>query len=284
MKKIAVLQDDLKNKIYTIRNTKVMLDKDLAEIYKVETKRINEAVKNNQDKFPSDFYFELSTEEFDDLRTKFPTANFSKTRFLPKAFTENGIYMLATILKSKVATEVTLALIRTFSFLRENLYLANPETRFLQIEKKLLEHDACISSIQKALSIEEVPKSGVFYNGKIFDAYVFVSKLIKSAKKQIILIDNYVDESVILMLGKNEKASICIYTQTITKTLSLDIQKYNSQNKNQITIKQTNSFHDRFLIIDNDIYHIGASIKDLGKKTFAFSKMDNADIKLLERL
>lgn len=278
---IMLSVSDLKNQIYVFRDTQVMLDRDLALIYGVETKRINEAVKNNKEKFPQDFFFELTQDEFEDLRSKKTTTNYSKVRTLPKVFSEKGIYMLATILKSDVATQASIALIRAFSEMRQGLYNL-PFERFERIEQRLAEHDKSISTIQKAL--ESTPPSyGIFYDGEIFEAYAFVSELIKKAKARIILIDNYIDESVLVMLSKNPKIQITLYTKTISQQLGLDVNKYNAQYGN-LTIKQDKSFHDRFLVVDDEIYHIGASLKDLGKKIFAFSKMRDEDIGLFQRL
>ncbi len=277
---------NIKSKIYTIRGMHVMLDRDLAELYGVETKRINEAVKNNQDKFPNDFYFELIENEFEDLRSKLSTANFVKTRINPKVFTEQGIYMLATILKSKVASQITVSIIRTFANMRK-LIASNTEMfqRFERIEQRLSTYDDNFNQLFTALEEKsKKPKQGIFYNGQVFDAYSFVADLIRDAKESIVLIDNYVDDTTLTLFSKNKNISVTVYTQTITKQLKLDLQKYNSQYKN-ITLKTFKDSHDRFMIIDNkEVYHIGASLKDLGKKWFAFSRFDVACFGLLERL
>ena len=278
--------ENIQDKIFTIRGLQVMLDRDLAELYGVETKRINEAVKNNPDKFPDDFMFQLNEEEFEILKSKFSTANFSKTRVLPKVFTEQGVYMLATILKSKVATQTTIAIMRTFTkmkhFLQNNSLIWE---RFERIEHRLAIHDEKIDKLFKAIEYKNIkPTQGIFFDGQIFDAYEFINQIIKGAKKEIKLIDNYIDESVLTMFSKVPDIKVTIYTKTITKQLKLDLQKYNLQYKN-IEIKEFRNSHDRFLIIDNtEIYHIGASLKDLGKKWFAFSKMDKDSLKILEKL
>ncbi len=276
---------DIKSKIYTIREQQVMLDKDLAELYGVETKRINEAVKNNIDKFPDDFYFELAENEENSLRSNFSTLKNSirgKHRKYPiKAFTEQGVYMLATILKSKIASQITVTIIRTFANMRKLINSNNFYTEQLKnIEKRQLSYeiksDENFDKIFKALeSNEPIQAQGIFYNGQIFDAHNFVSDLIRSAKKSIVLIDNYVNDTTLTLFSKNQKVDITIHTNTITKSLKLDLEKYNKQYK-KISIKTTKDFHDRFLILDNkEVYHIGASLKDLGKKVFAFSKMKN---------
>jgi len=280
----------VKDKIYTIRGKEVMLDRDLAELYAVETKRINEAVKNNPNKFPQDFYFELYDDEFNDLKSKISTANFSKVRINPKVFTEQGVYMLATVLKSKIATEVTISIMRTFTkmklFLSQN---SNLFQKIEQVEKRQLAYeidtDKKIDKLFKALESKTIkPTQGIFFDGQIFDAYKFVNDLIKSSKNSIILIDNYIDESTLTLFSKIPKIKVTIYTKTITKQLQLDMKKYNQQYSN-ITLKTFKNSHDRFLIIDDEtVYHIGASLKDLGKKWFAFSKMQKDDLKILDRL
>ena len=280
----------IQNKIYTIRGMQVMLDRDLAALYGVETKRINEAVKNNPDKFPDDFMFELSDDEFADLRSKISTSSWGGTRYAPKAFTEQGVYMLATIIKSKVATDTTIAIMRTFTsmkhFLSQNASLF---AKIEQVEQRQITYE--IQTNQKIDKIFQViednslkPKQGIFFDGQIFDAYAFVADLIKSAKVSIVLIDNYIDESVLTLFSKNQDVDVTIYTKAMTKQLKLDLKKYNAQYK-PIKIKTFKESHDRFMIIDEDaVYHIGASLKDLGKKWFAFSRMDKENLKILERL
>ena len=283
-----VVNDNIKieNMIYEIRGKKVMLDSDLAKLYNVETKRINEAVKNNQDKFQDDFYFELSDYEFEDLRSKFSTANFSKTRINPKVFTEQGIYMLATILKSKIASQVTVYIIKTFANLRkiisQNISMFE---RFERVEQRLNIHDKNFDKLFEALEDKTLKaKQGIFYDGQIFDAYVFVNDLLKLATTEIILIDNYIDETVFTIFSKYPNIRIKIYTQNISKQLKLDFEKYSKQYQN-IELKEFKNSHDRFLIIDKkNIYHLGASLKDLGKKWFAFSKFEMNTFDVLARL
>ncbi len=286
MQNLIINENSIKDKIHTIRNLQVMLDKDLAELYGVETKRINEAVRNNQDKFMDDFYFELTNNEFENLRSKFSTANFSKTRTNPKVFTEQGIYMLATILKSKVASQVTVYIIKTFANMRklisQNISMFE---RFERIEQRLTIHDENFDKLFEALEDKTLkPKQGIFYDGEVFDAYVFINDLIKIAVDEIILIDNYIDETVFIIFSKYPNIKIKIYTKTITKQLKLDFQKYQTQYKN-IELFEFKNSHDRFLIIDKkEVYHLGASLKDLGKKWFAFSKFEIENLKILDYL
>ena len=275
MQDLIINENSIKDKIYTVRNMQVMLDRDLAELYCVETKRINEAVKNNKDKFMDDFYFELNNLEFEYLRSKISTTSFIKTRTNPKVFTEQGIYMLATILKSKVASQVTINLIKTFANMRklisQNIALFE---RFERIENRLTIHDKNFNILFKALEDKNnIPVQNIFFDGQIYDAYSFVNDLLKLAKEEVILIDNYIDDTVFTLFSKYPNINFTIYTSTISKQLKLDFEKYSKQYRN-ISLKTFKSSHDRFLIIDKkEIYHLGASLKDLGKKWFAFSKM-----------
>jgi len=234
----------------------------------------------NDDKFPDDFTFELDNAEFSNLRSKISTANLSKVRSNPKVFTEQGIYMLATILKSKIAADVTVSIIRTFANMRKlinsnNFYL----TQLKELEKRQLiyeiKSDNNFNKIFKAIECKNIiPTQGIFYDGQIFDAYVFVNDLLKSAKSEVVLIDNYIDESVLTLFSKYQDINFTIISSDTTKRLKLDIKKYNAQ-YNNLTLKYSNTFHDRFLKIDKTTYHLGASLKDLGKKVFAFSKMED---------
>ena len=276
----------IEDKIYTIRSTNVMLDRDLALLYGVETKRINEAVKNNLDKFPKDFMFELNDNEYENLKSKFSTSSWGGRRTKPKFFTEQGVYMLATILKSKTATDVTISIMRTFTKMRHFLNTnASIFQRFERLEQRVSLHDEKIDKVFQALENKNTtPSQGIFYDGEIFDAYEFVSSLIKSAKKEIVLIDNYIDETILTLFSKNQNVEVTIFTKTVSKGLKLDLQKYNEQYR-AIKVKEFKNAHDRFLILDKkEVYHIGASLKDLGKKWFAFSKMDIDSIGVLERL
>lgn len=291
MNNIITDNQTIQNKIFAVRGLQVMLDADLAELYGVETKRINEAVRNNPDKFPSDFYFELSKEEDEILRSKISTfkESLKNRKYSSKVFTEQGVYMLATILKSKIASDITISIIRTFAQMRK---LINDNSlllsQFKELEKRQLSYeiktDEKLDKIFEAIEATEIkPSQGIFYDNQIFDAYAFVSDLIKSAKNTITLFDNYIDESVLTLLSKNQTVKITIHTKNISKQLKLDVEKYNSQ-YNPIELKKFDLSHDRFLLIDDEVYHIGASLKDLGKKWFAFSKMEKASFEIMERL
>jgi hypothetical protein len=286
----------IKSKIYTIRGMQVMLDSDLAELYEVDTKVFNQAIKRNIDRFPEDFRFQLIEEEFENLRSQFVTSSFiSKKhggrRYLPYVFTEQGVSMLSAILKSKIAVDTSLKIMRTFVNLRRNL-IQNSTLfdRLEQIEKRQLSYeiksDDKFEKVFEAIEEKSIkPKQGIFYDGQVYDAYIFVSDLIKSAKSSIILIDNYIDDSVLTLLSKNNKnISINIYTKDISKQIQLDIKKYNQQYQ-KIEIKKFTNSHDRFIILDKkEVYHIGASLKDLGKKWFAFSKLDMNASEILSKI
>ncbi|MFK5976194.1 MAG: ORF6N domain-containing protein [Sulfurovum sp.] len=283
---------DIKNKIYTIRNVQVMFDRDLSELYKVETRRLNEQVKRNSKRFPSEFMFQLSKEELENWKSQYATSSkeIMGLRKPPYVFTEQGVSMLSAILRSDIAIEISIHIIKSFIEMKKiisintNLFqrLENIESNHLKYK---LESNEKFNKIFDALESNEIEhKQGIFYDGQIFDAYTFISDLIREAKKSIILIDNYVDDSVLTLFSKNQNIDIMIYTQNISKQLKLDLKKYNSQYDN-ISIKSFKDSHDRFMIIDNiKVYHIGASLKDLGKKWFAFSKFDINTLNILERL
>lgn len=279
---------DIQSKIYTIRGLQVMLDRDLAKLYEVETKVFKQAVNRNIERFPQDFMFELTKEELENWRSQFVTSNSDKMglRRAPYAFTEQGVSMLSGILKSKVAIEVSVNIIRTFINMRK-LISSNSMLfqKFEYIEQKLIQHDEKFAKVFEAIEQKELkPSYGIFYDGQMFDAYIFLSDLIRGAKSKIVLIDNYIDDSVLILFSKNQDVDVMIYTHTVSKQLKLDIEKYNSQYK-AITIKSFKNSHDRFMIIDdNEVYHIGASLKDLGKKWFAFSKIGIEPFDILDKL
>ncbi|EHM7981285.1 MULTISPECIES: ORF6N domain-containing protein [Bacteroidota] len=277
--KPAISPKEIKNLIYTIRDKQVMLDSDLAVLYQVETKNLNKAVKRNIDRFPEKFCFQLTVEEVDFLRFQFGTSNVGRggRRYLPYVFGEQGIAMLSTVLRSDVAVKVSIEIMDAFVEMRRML-ISNASLfhRLDKIELKQLKADQKIEEIFKALESDKLySEKGVFYNGQVFDAYTFVADIVRSAKSSIILLDNYVDDTVLTLLGKrNTNVTATIYTKTISSQLRLDVQRYNSQYP-PIDVKIFSDAHDRFLIIDQtELYHIGASLKDLGKKWFAFSRMD----------
>ena len=265
---------DPDNLIRFIRNQWVLLDKDLADLYGVSTKVLNQQVKRNIERFPSNFMFKLNKDEFHELVTNCDRSNTLKhSSVMPNAFTEQGVSMLSAVLRSPAAIQVSIRIIESFVRLRK---LALYNTSILQrldiMENKQQEADKRIIEILKIIGhSQQIPSQGIFYNGQVYDAYSFVSDLIRSAEKQIMLIDNYIDDTVLTLLDKrNDSAVATIYTSHIDKKLRLDIRKHNAQYK-PISILSYSKAHDRFLIIDDNVYLIGASIKDLGKKWFGFT-------------
>ena len=270
-----------------------MLDSDLAELYQVETRVLNQAVKRNIERFPDKFRFQLAEDDFLNLKsqTVISSSEHGGRRKLPFVFTEQGVSMLSSVLRSETAIKVSILIIDAFVEMRRFLFEnANLFNRLDNIEKKQLNYqiksNKKFEQIFKAIEDKSIkPKQGIFYDGQIFDAYVFVAGLIKSAKNSILLIDNYVDESVLQLFTKRSKnVHATIYTKKISRQLTLDLKKHNEQYPS-IEIKEFTKAHDRFLIIDQkELYHFGASLKDLGKKWFAFSKMDMEALDLIANL
>ena len=284
--------DEIHSKIFTIRGKQVMLDSDLARMYQTETKYINRSVSRNLNRFPVDFAFQLNDNEWESLRFQIGTLNEKTTRgkhrkYLPWVFTEHGVTMLSAVLNTDVAVEVSIHIIKAFVSMRKfMLNNASVFQRLNQVELNQLKSNERIDNIFRALEkTKSIPTQGVFFDGQIFDAYDLISKIIRSANKEIILIDNYIDESVLLLLTKRDvNVEAIIYTKKVTKQIELDLAKHNLQYPS-IEIKTLNSAHDRFLIIDrNELYHIGASLKDLGKKWFAFSRLNEFLPELLSKL
>ena len=265
--------------IYTLRDVQVILDEDIAGLYGVKTKRLNEQVKRNIDRFESDFMFKLTSEEFSILRSQNVTASWGGRRSLPFAFTELGVAMLSSVLSSKEAIEVNKKIMRAFSAMRRFL-VSNAQVfqRLDNLEYKLIATDEKVTLLYNKIEEGKLePRQGIFFDGQIYDAYEFVCGLIKGAKTRIVLIDNYVDDSVLTMLDKRETGvSATVYTQKISPQFQLDINKHNAQ-YSAIEVKEFTKSHDRFLILDNQVYLIGASLKDLGKKWFAVSLMSETD-------
>jgi hypothetical protein len=264
-----------------------MLDNDLAELYGVETRVLNQIVKRNINRFPERFRFQLTKNEFDNLISQNVTSSWGGVRKSPVVFTEQGVAMLAGLLKSDIAVDVSIKIIDAFVAMRQFISknaqifsrLDNVEIKQITFEEKTNEN---FNKIFDALETHK-PKQGIFYDGQIFDAHKFVSDLINSAKKDVILIDNYVDYNTLLLFSELKNVGVVIYTKNITDKLKLDIDKFQSQYF-KVIVKKLDKSHDRFLIIDKEVYHFGASLKDLGKKWFAFSKLDFSSLDLLHKL
>lgn len=281
-KGVTISQKQIENRIFTIRGSQVMIDRDLAEMYQVETKVLNQAVKRNIERFPELFRFQLTNNEKIELVTncdRFESLKHSSNT--PFAFTEQGVAMLSAVLRSDIAVQVSIQIMNAFVEMRK--LIANHSgllQRMEGIELKQLETDQKFEQIFKALESKDlIPAQGVFFDSQVFDAYHLASKIIRSAKKHIVLIDNYIDENTLAHLAKKQKdVSVLLLTKTVSKQLNLDIKKANEQ-FGGFEAKQFDKSHDRFLVIDGkEVYHLGASLKDLGKKWFAFSKMDKSSL------
>jgi len=287
---LVKFEDSIRDRIYSIRGFQVMLDRDLAELYGVETKRINEAVKRNIERFPENFCFQLADHENDSLRSQFATLKKKRgqhEKYLPYAFTEHGVVMLSSVLRSERAIEINIKVVNAFIEMRKFIQ-ANGQIfqRLDRVEVKLLENDKKFDQVFSLLeSKDQLPKQGIFFDGQVFDAYNFVSDLFRSATKSILIIDNYIDDSVLVHLTAIDKGvKVRILTKSISDKLELDIKKFSEQYF-PIEAKVFTLAHDRFIIIDDkDVYHFGASLKDLAKKWFAFSKIEKSDMELLSKL
>ena len=298
--------ENIENLIHVIRGKQVMLDRDLARLYGVEARALNQSVQRNRERFPEDFMFQLSKEEFENLRSQIVTSSeeeilksqnvissWGGIRKWPYVFTENGVAMLSSVLRSQQAISINIQIMRAFNAMR-HFITSNAQVfqRVENIEKNILALNA--SKVDTDKKLEEVfrrlddgnatPKQAVFYDGQIFDAYKFVNERIREAKKRIVLIDNFVDETVLAMLDKRGKnVTAKVYTRNISRQLSLDFEKHNAQ-YTPIEVEQFDRAHDRFLCIDDTVYLIGASIKDLGKKWFGFVKLEQTTDELLSKM
>lgn len=279
---------DIENRIFTIRGKQVMIDRDLAELFNISTKALNQSVKRNLNRFPDSFKIQLNDKELNELVTNCDQFKILKHSYhLPFAFTEYGVSMLSSILKSDIAVMVSIQIIEAFVEMRKTINKYGlTDLRLNKLEQKQIMNDQKFEELFKALDNNSLsPDKGIFFDGQIFDAYIFVNDLIRSAKTSIVLIDNYIDDTVLSMFSKKEEnVSIKIYTKSISRQLQLDVSKFNAQYP-KMEIKVLTDAHDRFLIIDDkEVYHIGASIKDLGKKWFAFSKMNAENLNILNKL
>jgi hypothetical protein len=290
-KEIEKLDEDLiRGRIYSIRGFQVMLDRDLAELYGVETKILNKAVKRNSARFPENFCFKLNPDELESLRFHFGTIENGRGRhskYLPYVFTEQGVAMLAGILTSETAVRVSIYIMNAFvamrKFIQTNGQLFQ---RVDNLEIKLIETDKKVEKILGAMESGDLkPVQGIFFEGQIFDAYNFVSELFRGAEKSILIIDNYIDDSVLVHLTKVKSGvSVRILTRYVTDQFKLDVKKFEAQYF-PVEVKVFPHSHDRFIIIDGrDVYHVGASLKDLGKKWVGFSKFGKSAIDILGRL
>lgn len=328
--------EQIESLILSIRGKQVILDRDLARLYGVETKRLNQQVQRNLERFPEDFMFQLTKEEAelsrsqfatlndgsDNLKSQFATSSEDSSRsqfatlnedgdnsrsqnatlkvkqgqnikYLPYAFTENGIAMLSSVLRSPMAIATNIHIMRAFNAMRHFIgshaqvfqRMENIEKNVLALNAHQIDTDRKIEEVFRRLDDNsEKPEKGIFYDGQIFDAYSFINERIREAKKRIVLIDNYVDDSVLTMLDKRNKGvDAVVYTKNISRQLSLDFEKHNAQ-YSPIEVKQFDRAHDRFLCVDDTVYLIGASLKDLGKKWFGFVKLEQPTDELLSKM
>ncbi len=291
---VAVSDDgNIQALIKTIRGVQVILDRDVAGLYGVATGALNRQVKRNEERFPEDFMFRLSAEEWNNLKCQIGISSWGGDRQLPYAFTENGIAMLSSVLRSPTAIEVNIRIMRAFSAMRRFL-LANAQMfqRIETVEKRQIATDAKVDSILERLDATETPLQGVFYDGQLWDARVLVLKLIQGAKRSLILIDNWATPETLDLFAKKRKGvKVTIITSEHydkkhvphRKISPADIATFNAQYP-RLVIRYTEAFHDRFLIIDDkELYLIGASLKDLGRKCFAFTKLDAGAIRGIKK-
>ena len=273
------LTTTIENKIYIIRGQQVMIDRDIAQLYGVETRVLNQAVKRNEDRFPEEFCFQLDDSEFENWISQIVISNSEKMglRKKPYAFTEQGVAMLSAVLKSETAVKMSIQIMKAFVAMRKFMLLnAQVFQRLDNIEKHQLTTDNKIEELFDRMDkYKREDKQGIFFQGQIFDAYSKFESFIAQAKTEIILIDGYVDLTVLDRLAKKKKnVTVEIYTDAKTKLTAQDVQKFNAQYP-QLNLNYTSKMHDRFLIIDKKtLYHIGASLKDLGKKCFDFEVLD----------
>jgi len=285
---VVINENTIKNLICVIRGQQVMLDSDLAMLYQVETRNLNKAMKRNIDRFPEDFCFQLTKEEYTNLMFQFGTSSLQENenahggrRKLPYVFTEQGISMLSAVLRSEIAVKVSVKIMRTFvemrRFMATNSLVLN---RINELEVKQLTYqkdtDEKFDKVFQYISEHEEVSQKIFFEGQIYDAFSLLTELVSKAEKEITLIDNYVDiGSLNILAKKRENVMVHIYTVKKTRLSNTDVSNFNQQYPT-IEMHYTDEFHDRFLIIDNDLaYHIGASIKDAGKKCFAINKIED---------
>lgn len=272
---------NVEERIFTIRGKQVILDRDLARLYGVDISQMNRQVKRNQERFPDDFMFQLAKEEWIGLKCHFGISNSrGGDRSLPFAFTEQGVSMLAGLLRSSIAIEANIRIIRAFVALRKafkdnELILHRIERIEYRQSNAEFKIEELFNKIEDGKNVSS--KQGIFFDGQVYDAYVFVAELVRKASRRIVLIDNYIDDTVLTLLDKREAGvEAIIYTGKVSKQLQLDIDKHNTQYP-PVEVRLFTRAHDRFLIIDDAVYLVGASIKDLGKKWFGFTLMENTD-------
>ena len=286
--------DSIRSRIFTIRGIQVMLDRDLAELYGVPTKRLNEQVRRNAERFPDDFMFHLSKSEMSELVANCDRFNKMKHSSVPMtAFSEHGIIMLASVLKSGVAIEASIRITHAFVAMRRALATVAPllarieEADRRQIADRLrndanqARNEERFKLILDAMRDKTFPPQKVFYDGQIYDAFEQMKKFVRMAKTELIVIDPYFDDSVLPLIAQKRPGVTVLVVKNLRKNLlhAVDVAKFNAQHGNTLTVKESTVFHDRFLIIDKSILiHVGASLNFLGKRCFAFASLDKSNI------
>lgn len=272
--------EEIQGMIYTIRGKQVMLDSDVANLYHVETRIINQALKRNTKRFPESFCFQLTEIEMENMRSQNVIASKRNSRYLPYAFTEHGIIIISNLLQSEIAIETSVKIVEAFvkmkNFLKQNGHIFE---RLTSVEYKLIEHDKKIDLVFDKLQEKKIESQRIFFDGQIYDAYNLIIEIIKMAENKITIIDNYVDDSILEMLSKKkDNVEVVILTSNKSNIKNIDIQKFNKQYPT-LKLAKTDRFHDRFIILDEkEMYHLGASIKDLGKKCFGINKIESGTI------
>lgn len=285
---LVKLEEGIGERIFTVRGFQVMLDRDLAELYGVKPFRLREQVKRNQKRFPDDFVFRLNKNEISYMvsQNAIPSKQ-SLGGSNPYVFTEQGVAALSSILTSDVAIDISIRIMRVFVAMRKFIQTNGQLFQRLdRVEVKLLENDQKFEKVFDALeSKDRIPDQGIFFEGQVFDAYNFVSDLFRKAEKSIVIVDNYVDDTVLFHLTKIKKSvQVKIVTKSVSDQFKLDLNKFKDQYFT-IEVKVSKVIHDRFIILDGELlYHLGASLKDLGRKLFGFTKMDKSGLRLLEKI
>ena len=303
--KKEITNENIRNLIYTIRGKQVMLDSDVAMLYNYETKKINQAVKRNIERFPKEFCFQLTEDEIENLRSQIVNLEILEDgetslrsqfvtlknngrgqhrKYLPYAFTEQGIAMLSGLLKNEIAVRVSINIMNAFVTMRK--FISNNAQvfeRLINVEYKLLEHDKKFDKVFDELQHEENIKQKIFFDGQIYDAYSLIVNIIRKANNKILIIDNYIDDTILeLLTKKNKNVVVTILTANNSNISNLDVQKFNKEYPT-LEVSKSNKFHDRFIVIDDkELYHCGASLKDLGKKCFGINKIE--DMEYIEKL
>ena len=282
--------DLIRSRIFTIRGVQVMLAPDLADLYQVETRVFNQSVKRNIKRFPDNFRFQLTKDELDEVITN--CDNPDRLRFSPQApfaFTEQGIAMLSGVLNSDVAVQVSIRIMNTFVAMRKTLASIAPllsrieatERRQLKLEDSQVRNEERFKLILDAMQDKKFPPQKVFFDGQVYDAFEQMKKFVRMAKKELIIIDPYFADSVLPLIAQKRKdVEVLVVKNSRSKLLhDVDVEQFNAQYSNSLTVKVSDRFHDRFLIIDKTtLIHVGASLNNLGKKCFAFSSLDKSNI------